>query len=97
MGRSEESHAITGSLQDGGQQMGCGTFAVGAGNVNGTVTAMRMTQEVVHGFATLKSGLIGMGPLTLEYRQLGIEVGEGLGIVHLQTGFNLGCKDTYFF
>ena len=83
VGRSEESHAITSGLQDGSQQMRGGTYAVGTGNVDGAIATMRMTQEVVHGFAAFESGLIGMGSLTLEYRQLGIEVGEGLGIVHL--------------
>ena len=97
MGRRKKPHAIAGSLQDGGQQMGCGTFAVGPGNVDGAIVSMWMAQEVVHGFAAFESGLIGMGSLTLEYWQLGIEVGEGLGIVHLQTVFKLGCKDTYFF
>ena len=70
VGRGVEAHLVACFLQDGGEEVGDGAFAVGAGHVDGAELALGVAEGLHHVNGGLDVGLIGSSADAVVHRQL---------------------------
>ena len=70
VGRSVEAHLEACLLEDGGEEMGDGAFAVGAGDMDGAELALGVAEGGHHIDGGLDIGLIGGSADAVVHRQL---------------------------
>ncbi len=82
VGGGVESGAIAGRLQDRGQHVGHGTFAVGAGYVDGEVVALGLAHGAAHRSDCFQTALVGGAACGLERNEISVEKIDGFLVGH---------------
>ena len=82
VGRGVETHFVAGLLQDGGEEVRHGAFAVGAGDVDGAEAALGMAEVVHHCLGVDEVGLIGCCTDAVVGRQSVEQIVKGFFVGH---------------
>ena len=82
LGRGVESRPVPRRLQDGGQHVGHGAFAVGACDVDGEVVALGVSHGAAHPRDGFQTALVCGTACSLERNEISVEEIEGLLIGH---------------
>ena len=89
MGRRIEPCAVTGLLQDRGEQMRHGAFAVGARHMDREEVALRIAHRLAERGDAFQAGFVGRGAFRFECGQRRKEKIDRLGVIHKERIFRV--------